>query len=156
MGFEKHVLKHNLSVLGIACALEADLIQPNHAQKIRHFFPHGIGGPSCVQNQSERILNSLLTLLLSSRIGLFRQIEASSDMQGLKRGSWQEVQYKGEWMRRPLSSSEIGWLVRILLLVSDLANRSLGLDQPPPASEGPVSLDLKARLLPTLRPTLCC
>ena len=52
-------------------------------------------------------------------------------LQGLRRSSFAELKYKGDWMRRPLSSSEIGWLVRILLHVSDAANTYLQLDQPP-------------------------
>ena len=39
------------------------------------------------------------------------------------------MQYKGDWMRRPLSSSEVGWLVRLLVLLSDLINAKLGLGQ---------------------------
>lgn len=53
-------------------------------------------------------------------------------LQSLRRGTWQQLQYKGDWIRRPLSSSEIGWLVRLLLLMSHLLNHSLHLDQPPP------------------------
>ncbi len=64
-------------------------------------------------------------------------------LQGLKLGSWQDVRYKGDWMRRPLSSSEIGWLVRLLLLISDIFNACFHLDQPLPAEATPtVSLEV--------------
>ena len=46
-------------------------------------------------------------------------------------------------MRRPLSSSEVGWLVRILLHISDAANIYFQLDQPPPAADGPLPRSLK-------------
>ena len=59
-------------------------------------------------------------------------------LQGLRRSSFAELKYKGDWMRRPLSSSEIGWLVRILLHISDAANTYLQLDQPPPAADRPL------------------
>ena len=55
----------------------------------------------------------------------------------LKRGKWEDLHYKGDWMRRPIGSNEIGWLVRLLLKLSDLLNHLLYLDgrQPPsPAS----------------------
>ena len=46
-------------------------------------------------------------------------------------------------MRRPLSSSEIGWLVRILLHISDAANTYFQLNQPPPTADGPLPRSLK-------------
>lgn len=55
-----------------------------------------------------------------------------SYVQGLKRGSWSDMQYKGDWMRRPLASSEVGWLVRLLVYLSDSINASLRLNQPLP------------------------
>ena len=60
-------------------------------------------------------------------------------MQGaLKRGGWQDLHYKGDWMRRPIGSNEIGWLVRLLLHLSDLLNRALYLQgTDPPVPEHP-------------------
>lgn len=56
----------------------------------------------------------------------------------LRLGRWQDLQYKGDWMRRPISSNEIGWLVRLLLLLSDLGNRWLYLQgSEPPAPAAP-------------------
>ncbi|XP_024525377.1 uncharacterized protein LOC112344584 [Selaginella moellendorffii] len=45
---------------------------------------------------------------------------------GLQRHSVAEVKYKGDWMRRPIESQEIGWLVRLLVEVSDKLNGCLG------------------------------
>lgn len=63
----------------------------------------------------------------------------SRPVQGaLRLGRWQDLQYKGDWMRRPISSNEIGWLVRLLLLLSDLGNRWLYLQgSEPPAPAAP-------------------
>ena len=56
----------------------------------------------------------------------------------LKRGRWEDLHYKGDWMRRPISSNEIGWLVRLLLRLSSLLNHLLYLDgQQPPAPSNP-------------------
>ena len=52
--------------------------------------------------------------------------------QGLRRGQWADVRYRGDWMRRPIASNELAVLVRTLLWISDALNRSLGLDGPPP------------------------
>ena len=60
-------------------------------------------------------------------------------LQGLKRGSWQEIQYKGDRMRRPLSSSEVPWLVRLLLYLSDAFNAYLELDPNSEATSASVS-----------------
>lgn len=39
-------------------------------------------------------------------------------------------------MQRPLSSSEVGWLVRLLVLLSGMINAKLRLDEPlPPADQ---------------------
>lgn len=62
--------------------------------------------------------------------------------QGLRSGTWRDVAYKGDWMRRPIASNEVAWLVRLLLPASDALNRTLGLGAPltedepaPPASQ---------------------
>ncbi|GAQ89595.1 hypothetical protein KFL_005400050 [Klebsormidium nitens] len=46
---------------------------------------------------------------------------------GLQRHSWADAHYKGDWMRRPLESGEIGWLVRGLVRASDALNEALQL-----------------------------
>lgn len=46
----------------------------------------------------------------------------------LRKGSWADVKYKGEWMRRPISETEVAWLARILIRLSDWLNDALGLD----------------------------
>ena len=59
-------------------------------------------------------------------------------MQGLLRRSRPgDVHYKGDWMRRPVGSNEIGLLVRLLLLLSDRINHALYLDgrELPPADD---------------------
>ncbi len=61
------------------------------------------------------------------------QAQAQPDPLGGRRypkvGRWQEVRYKGDWIRRPVASNEVGLLVRVLVKVSDRVNRTLGLDQ---------------------------
>ncbi|CAD6209060.1 unnamed protein product [Miscanthus lutarioriparius] len=46
----------------------------------------------------------------------------------LRKGSWADVKYKGEWMKRPISETEVAWLARILIRLSDWLNDALGLD----------------------------
>jgi hypothetical protein len=36
--------------------------------------------------------------------------------------------YKGDWMKRPISNSEIAWLAEVLIRLSDWLNQHLGLD----------------------------
>ncbi|XP_052170697.1 uncharacterized protein LOC127786943 [Diospyros lotus] len=40
-----------------------------------------------------------------------------------------DVKYKGDWMKRPISSDEIAWLAKLLVNLSGWLNRSLGLNQ---------------------------
>lgn len=40
-----------------------------------------------------------------------------------------DVKYKGDWMRRPISSDEIAWLAKVLVWLSDWMNENLGLNQ---------------------------
>lgn len=40
-----------------------------------------------------------------------------------------DVKYKGDWMRRPISSDEIAWLAKVLVRLSDWLNETLGLNQ---------------------------
>ena len=67
-------------------------------------------------------------------------------MQGvLKRSRPQDVQYKGDWMRRPVGSNEVGWLVRLLLALSDRLNHALYLDsrEVPPAGTEPSAAQVR-------------
>lgn len=43
-----------------------------------------------------------------------------------------DVKYKGDWMRRPISSDEIAWLAKVLVWLSDWLNENLGLNQTEP------------------------
>eukprot|EP00798_Chlamydomonas_sp_ICE-L_P029151 gene29153-32372_t len=47
-----------------------------------------------------------------------------------KAGHWHGLHYQGDWMKRPIASNEIGFLVRILVKISDAINHILGLDKP--------------------------
>lgn len=69
-------------------------------------------------------------------------------MQGLRRGTWRDIAYKGDRMRRPIASNELALLVRLLLLASDAANAQLGLGTPlaeGEAAPGPDAPALQAR-----------
>ncbi|GBG73494.1 hypothetical protein CBR_g16835 [Chara braunii] len=61
-----------------------------------------------------------------SRLGL---LGPSSSRPALGRHTWAEVRYKGDWMKRPVEATEIGWLVEQLVKLSNLVNRVTGLDQ---------------------------
>ncbi|XP_024356383.1 uncharacterized protein [Physcomitrium patens] len=52
---------------------------------------------------------------------------ASTRSLGLQRHSWQDVKYKGDWMRRPIESTEVAFLARVFVRMSDAINRILGL-----------------------------
>ncbi|CAO1939784.1 unnamed protein product, partial [Urochloa humidicola] len=43
------------------------------------------------------------------------------------KSSWADVKYRGEWMKRPISESEVAWLARLLIRLSDWLNDALGL-----------------------------
>ena len=49
---------------------------------------------------------------------------------GLQRHSWQDVKYKGDWMRRPIESTEVAFLARLFVRISDAINSTLGLTAP--------------------------
>jgi hypothetical protein len=42
--------------------------------------------------------------------------------------SWADVKYRGDWMKRPISETEVAWLARILIRLSDWLNDVLRLD----------------------------
>ncbi|KAL6648981.1 hypothetical protein ACP70R_013205 [Stipagrostis hirtigluma subsp. patula] len=44
------------------------------------------------------------------------------------KSSWADVKYKGDWMKRPISETEVAWLARILIRLSDWLNDVLRLD----------------------------
>ncbi len=54
----------------------------------------------------------------------------SSRPLGLKRHSWQDVRYRGDWMRRPIESTEVAFLARLFVRLSDSINNTLGLTVP--------------------------
>ncbi|PKA46448.1 hypothetical protein AXF42_Ash012580 [Apostasia shenzhenica] len=48
---------------------------------------------------------------------------------GIGRRTSSNVKYKGDWMRRPISDTEVAWLARFFIRLSDWLNDSLGLDR---------------------------
>ncbi|CAA7391630.1 unnamed protein product [Spirodela intermedia] len=48
---------------------------------------------------------------------------------GIGKSRWAEVKYRGDWMRRPISDSEVAWLAVLLVNLSAWLNSALGLDQ---------------------------
>uniref|UniRef100_A0A0A9DHG5 Sphingomyelin phosphodiesterase 4 n=1 Tax=Arundo donax TaxID=35708 RepID=A0A0A9DHG5_ARUDO len=54
------------------------------------------------------------------------------------RSSWADVKYRGDWMKRPISESEVAWLARILIRLSDWLNDVLRLDSAD-ADDSPVT-----------------
>ncbi|XP_068650864.1 uncharacterized protein [Aristolochia californica] len=54
---------------------------------------------------------------------------------GFGKRSWVDVKYKGDWMWRPISDSEIAWLARVLVKISGWLNESLGLDRREPSDQ---------------------
>ncbi|XP_073002576.1 uncharacterized protein [Typha latifolia] len=62
---------------------------------------------------------------------------------GVGRIKWHDVRYKGDWMRRPISDTEVAWLARILIRLSDWLNEVLGLDRvDDTVSAGPTYVDV--------------
>ncbi|PON97710.1 sphingomyelin phosphodiesterase [Trema orientale] len=41
-----------------------------------------------------------------------------------------DVKYKGDWMKRPISDDEVGWLAKLFVWLSDWLNENLGINQP--------------------------
>ncbi|XP_049361936.1 uncharacterized protein LOC125826626 [Solanum verrucosum] len=48
-----------------------------------------------------------------------------------------DIKYKGDWMKRPISDDEIGWLAKVLVKLSGWFNESLGLGQVESSQESP-------------------
>ncbi|KAG5592874.1 hypothetical protein H5410_043388 [Solanum commersonii] len=48
-----------------------------------------------------------------------------------------DIKYKGDWMKRPISDDEIGWLAKVLVKLSGWLNESLGLGQVESSQESP-------------------
>ena len=51
-------------------------------------------------------------------------------MQTVRKGKFEQLQFKGDPMRRPVMSREVGFLVRGLVKLSEWLNTQLKLDQP--------------------------
>jgi len=48
---------------------------------------------------------------------------------GVGRRTWADVNFKGDWVRRPISDSEVAWLAKLLIRLSDWLNEVLCLDR---------------------------
>lgn len=57
--------------------------------------------------------------------------------QGLRRGHWSEVRYRGDPLRRPIASYEVPVLARLAVRASSAANVRLRLDTPMADDEAP-------------------
>ncbi|KAG6487954.1 hypothetical protein ZIOFF_056693 [Zingiber officinale] len=47
---------------------------------------------------------------------------------GVGERSWSNLKYKGDWMRRPISDTEVAWLANLLIRFSNWLNELLGLN----------------------------
>ena len=65
-------------------------------------------------------------------------------LQGVKRGHWSQLRYRGDTLRRPIASYELAPLVRLLVRASEAANARMRLGTPAaadePALEGPLQV----------------
>ncbi|KAJ8526753.1 hypothetical protein K7X08_029230 [Anisodus acutangulus] len=74
-----------------------------------------------------------------------------------------DIKYKGDWMKRPISDDEIGWLAKVLVKLSGWLNESLGLSQVQSSQDSPswsyVDLSSDARSvcgpMETIKVVLC-
>ncbi|PHT92771.1 hypothetical protein T459_00653 [Capsicum annuum] len=48
-----------------------------------------------------------------------------------------DIKYKGDWMKRPISDDEIGWLAKVLVKLSGWLNESLGLNPVESSQDSP-------------------
>lgn len=100
--------------------------------------PSGVFQPACCQSP-----------IASQADKYSDRDDASTRSLGLQRHSWQDVKYKGDWMRRPIESTEVAFLARLFVRISDAINTTLGLTGPdlvkvsevPAAGEGVVEVD---------------
>ncbi|WOL15957.1 hypothetical protein Cni_G24739 [Canna indica] len=70
---------------------------------------------------------------------------------GIGKRTWADVTYKGDWMRRPISDTEVAWLARLLIRFSDWSNESIGLDHVDESdSTGPAIVELTGNEVRTL------
>lgn len=67
-------------------------------------------------------------------------------------GNWRDVQYRGDWLKRPIASNEVATLVRPLVWVSERLNLAIGLTGPlsPEEEQEPVE-DLGQQAVRALR-----
>ncbi|GMN31133.1 hypothetical protein TIFTF001_003118 [Ficus carica] len=47
------------------------------------------------------------------------------------------IEYKGDWMKRPISDDEVAWLAKLFVWLSDWLNENLGISQPENSQAGP-------------------
>lgn len=47
------------------------------------------------------------------------------------------IEYKGDWMKRPISNDEVAWLAKLFVWLSDWLNENLGINQPENSQAGP-------------------
>lgn len=60
-----------------------------------------------------------------------------SSLQGVRRGHWSQVRYRGDPLRRPIASYELAPLARLAVRASEAANTRLRLGQPVTDGEAP-------------------
>ncbi|KAI0499668.1 hypothetical protein KFK09_017876 [Dendrobium nobile] len=59
----------------------------------------------------------------------FREDVFAPKHPGFRTGKWADIKYKGDWMHRPISDTEVAWLARLLVRFSNWLNESLGFDR---------------------------
>lgn len=87
-----------------------------------------------VKTQKSTLFSHLSTEKFSSTKGDVMQVqhgqkEFTPKLPGFGKRTWAEIKYKGDWMRRPISESEVAWLARLLVQISNWLNQILGLDR---------------------------
>ena len=98
---------------------------------------------------SKKISRSICDVWAQSIAACFRV------RQGLRKGHWSQLRFRGDEMLRPPASNEIAWLAVVLVRLSMWINRALGLDRAPDEDAHPDNI-FQARPAAAGCCSVCC
>ncbi|MCO5609327.1 hypothetical protein L7F22_063553 [Adiantum nelumboides] len=113
---------HTFQMLILQCEAEIQFVSPESQRSVLKSLEYAKYAGFEIFNS-----RSLSNSAMNTQPETYSMPLVQDEGRALGRHTCFDVKYRGDWMRRPIESTEVAWLVRLLVRLSDIINDRLNL-----------------------------